>query len=129
MRKQKDGRYRAKVTIGVDGLGKTITKYVSGRTKRELEQAKADVREKYIAGIDEKAQTIMALDWILIFFNFFAQKKRPFGLRYFGLLSTSGSPATEVSNDSMPANNAAEPTTAQLTSDSIADVPIVAIAV
>ena len=68
----------------------------------------------------------------LIFFNFFAQKKRPFGLRYFGyfgLLWTSGSPATEVRSDRMPANNAAEPTTAQLTSDSIADVPIVAIAV
>lgn len=74
MKKQKDGRYRAKVTIGVDGLGKTITKYVSGRTKRELEQAKADVREKYIAGIDEKAQTIMALDWI---WQWYEAKRKP----------------------------------------------------
>ena len=66
-----------------------------------------------------------------MFLIFFAQKKRPFGLRYFyfGLLWTSGSPATEVRSDRMPANNAAEPTTAQFTSANMADVPIVAIAV
>ena len=64
-----------------------------------------------------------------MFLIFLHKKKRPFGLRYFGLFWISGSPATEVRSDRMPANNAAEPTTAQLTSDSIADVPIVAIAV
>lgn len=45
MGKQKDGRYRAKVTIG-DG----IVKYVSGRTKKELEAAKEAVRQEYITG-------------------------------------------------------------------------------
>ena len=31
MAKQKDGRYRAKITVGTDASGKSIVKYVSGR--------------------------------------------------------------------------------------------------
>ena len=42
---------------------------------------------------------------------------------------TSGRPATEVRRDRRPAKAAAEQTTAQFTSDRIAEVPIVAIAV
>ena len=34
MAKQKDGRYRAKITVGTDASGKSIVKYVSGRTKK-----------------------------------------------------------------------------------------------
>ena len=45
---QKDGRYRAKITVGTDASGKSIVKYVSGRTKKELEAAKAAAREKYV---------------------------------------------------------------------------------
>ncbi len=37
MPKQKDGRYRAKITVGLDGAGKPVYKYASGKTKRELE--------------------------------------------------------------------------------------------
>ena len=48
MAKQKDGRYRAKITVGTDASGKSIVKYVSGRTKKELEAAKAAAREKYV---------------------------------------------------------------------------------
>ena len=50
MAKQKDGRYRAKITVGTDASGKSIVKYVSGRTKKELEAAKAAAREKYVTG-------------------------------------------------------------------------------
>ena len=49
MAKQKDGRYRAKITVGTDASGKSIVKYVSGRTKKELEAAKAAAREKVFA--------------------------------------------------------------------------------
>ena len=34
MAKQQDGRYRAKVTVGKDANGKSVVKYVSGRTKK-----------------------------------------------------------------------------------------------
>ena len=41
MARQSDGRYRAKVTVGKDMNGGSVVKYVSGRTKKELEAAKA----------------------------------------------------------------------------------------
>ena len=46
--KQSDGRYRAKVTVGHDASGKAIVKYVSGRTKKELEAAKEEARKTYV---------------------------------------------------------------------------------
>ena len=36
MAKQKDGRYRAKITVGTDASGESIVKYVSGRTKKRV---------------------------------------------------------------------------------------------
>ena len=45
MARQSDGRYRAKVTVG-----NGIVKYVSGRTKKELEAAKEAIRQEYITG-------------------------------------------------------------------------------
>lgn len=48
--KQKSGLYRTKVKIGVDQNGKDIVKYVSGKTKRELEDAKREVIAHYITG-------------------------------------------------------------------------------
>lgn len=44
-KKQKDGRYRGKVTV--PGVGAV---YVSGRTTRELEQAKKAARERLLGG-------------------------------------------------------------------------------
>ena len=38
MAKQKDGRYRAKVTVGYDADGNAIVKYASGRTKKNWKQ-------------------------------------------------------------------------------------------
>ena len=46
--KQSDGRYRAKITVGHDSNGKAIVKYVSGRTKKELEAAKEEARRTYV---------------------------------------------------------------------------------
>ena len=48
--KQKSGLYRTKVKIGVDQNGKDINKWISGKTKRELEEARRRVIEQYIEG-------------------------------------------------------------------------------
>lgn len=50
MAKQKDGRYRAKITVGHTEDGKPVVKYASGRTKKELEANKEELRRTYIAG-------------------------------------------------------------------------------
>ena len=48
--KQKSGLYRARIKIGVDETGKDIYKYVSGKTQRELKQAKEEAIRYYITG-------------------------------------------------------------------------------
>ena len=48
--KQKSGLYRTKVKIGVAPDGKDIVKWVSGKTRKELEDAKREVVERYIGG-------------------------------------------------------------------------------
>ena len=48
--KQKSGLYRTKVKIGVGPDGKDIVKWVSGKTKKELEDAKREVIAYYITG-------------------------------------------------------------------------------
>ena len=71
MAKQKDGRYRAKITVGTDASGKSIVKYVSGRTKKELEAAKAAAREKYITGANAAPEGVLferyALTWYEVY--------------------------------------------------------------
>lgn len=47
-KKQKSGLYRSKVTIGADPNGKPVYKYISGRTRRELEDARQEVIAHYI---------------------------------------------------------------------------------
>lgn len=52
-KKQKSGLYRSKVKIGVDANGKDINKWISGKTKRELEQARREVEQHYILGVNK----------------------------------------------------------------------------
>ena len=47
---KKSKRYRAKVTVGHDADGQPVTKYVSGRTKKELEANKAEALRYYVHG-------------------------------------------------------------------------------
>ncbi|MBO7669697.1 MAG: tyrosine-type recombinase/integrase, partial [Oscillospiraceae bacterium] len=49
-KRQKSGLYRSHVKIGVDANGKPILKYISGRTKAELERARREVVARYITG-------------------------------------------------------------------------------
>lgn len=48
--KQKSGLYRARVKIGVDENGKDLYKYISGKTKKELEANRQKVIAYYIDG-------------------------------------------------------------------------------
>lgn len=59
MAKQKDGRYRAKITVGHDADGKPIVKYASGRTKKELEAAKEELIRAYITGNTDARRDVL----------------------------------------------------------------------
>lgn len=48
--KQKSGLYRTKVKIGVDEHGKDVFKYISGKTKKELELARQQTIRYYVTG-------------------------------------------------------------------------------
>lgn len=65
-KKQSDGRYRAKITIGHTADGKPVTKYVSGKTKREMEEAKAAARAYYVDGAERRDDVLFgeyAVQW------------------------------------------------------------------
>lgn len=49
-KKQTSGLYRTKVKIGVDSAGKDIVKWISGKTKKELEEAKQEVIKHFVEG-------------------------------------------------------------------------------
>ena len=72
--KQSSGLYRTKVKIGVDHDGKDIVKWVSGKTKKELEEAKREVIAYYIDGTglaDDRLFGEYAVEWFKI-------RKEPF---------------------------------------------------
>ena len=52
MSEKVDKRHRAKVIVGHDDFGKPIGKGASGRTKKELEEAKAELKRTYVEGIE-----------------------------------------------------------------------------
>lgn len=59
-KKQKSGLYRTKIKIGVDQDGKDINKWISGKTKRELEEARREVEQKYIGGVGLRDDMLFA---------------------------------------------------------------------
>ena len=66
MKKQRSGLYRTKVTLGIGADGKPIYKYISGKTKAELEAARRQVVEHYITGDALKADRLFgeyATEW------------------------------------------------------------------
>ena len=48
--KQKSGLYRARVKIGIGPDGKDVYKYISGKTKKELEADRQKAVTRFIAG-------------------------------------------------------------------------------
>jgi integrase len=73
-KRQKSGLYRTKVKIGVDADGKPLLKWISGKTKRELEESRREVEEFYISGTglrDDRLFGDFAVEWYRI-------RKEPF---------------------------------------------------
>lgn len=65
-KKQADGRYRAKITVGHTADGTPIFKYVSGRTRPELEKAKLAAIAYYVDGTAGQADRLFceyAIEW------------------------------------------------------------------
>ena len=73
-KKQKSGLYRSKVKIGEDAEGNPINKWISGKTKKELEQARKEVEDYYINGAGVASDRLFgeyAQEW-------FRVRKEPF---------------------------------------------------
>lgn len=68
MAKQKDGRYRKKITVGTGPDGNTIYKYASGKTKKELEANVEELRKRFITGSLEVEREVLfevyAANWV-----------------------------------------------------------------
>lgn len=65
-KKQKSGLYRTKIKIGVDADGKDLYKYISGKTRRELEQERQRVTAHYLEGrqsMPDRPFGSLAVDW------------------------------------------------------------------
>lgn len=65
--KQKSGLYRTKVKIGVDADGQPIHKWISGKTKRELESERQKVLSYYITGEKQQVDKLFgqcAVEWV-----------------------------------------------------------------
>lgn len=73
-KKQASGLYRTKIKIGVDENRKDIVKWISGKTKAELEQAKQEAIAYYITGTgleDDRLFGDYAVEWYRV-------RKEPF---------------------------------------------------
>lgn len=73
MKKQADGRYKSKIVVGYDADGKPIKKYVSGRTKKEFEQNKEELKKCFIGGGVEVRRDVLfetyARRWVSAYKN------------------------------------------------------------
>lgn len=68
--KQKSGLYRTKIKIGVGPDGKDIVKWISARTKKDLEERKREVIAYYIDGEGMAADQLFgpyAIEWFRTF--------------------------------------------------------------
>lgn len=69
MKKQKDGRYKSKVVVGERADGTKIVKYISGTTKRELEERRQEVLRKFRDGAAAEDRAVLATEWIYQYFD------------------------------------------------------------
>lgn len=66
MKKQANGMYRTKVTIGHDETGKAIYKWIQAPTQKKLEEEKRKIREYYIEGnaaANDQLFAVYCIDW------------------------------------------------------------------
>lgn len=69
MAKQNDGRYKSKVVVGHRGDGTPIVKWISGKTKKELERNRQRVLAEYRDGVSADARNVLAMEWIYEYFD------------------------------------------------------------
>lgn len=64
MKKRKDGRYMARVYLGLDENNRKKFKTVYGKTKSEVKQKESEIRLKFNKGIDVTAEHDTFGDWV-----------------------------------------------------------------
>lgn len=64
MKKQTDGRYRTKIIVGKKEDGTNITKWISGKTHKELEANRQKILAEYRDGAEPHSKYLLAIDWI-----------------------------------------------------------------
>jgi integrase len=64
MKKQADGRYKTKVVVGTRSDGTKVVKWVTAKTRREIEEKRQAAIIKYRDGAVGHLGTIMAMEWI-----------------------------------------------------------------
>lgn len=64
MGKQKDNRYRAKVTVGHHADGTAVYKYASGKTKKELAANVEELKKKYIGETIAVQREVLFKDYV-----------------------------------------------------------------
>lgn len=79
MKKQKDGRYRAKIAVGENADGSTRYKYLSARTRKELEDKKRRALADYRDGISEEdGRGMSASEWVMRYYlSVLAVRQKP----------------------------------------------------
>lgn len=71
MAKQKSGLYRTKVVIGHDRDGKPVTKYISGKTKKELEENRQEILRHYATGTQEAQREVLFSTYLSEWYELF----------------------------------------------------------
>lgn len=69
MRKQADGRFKTKVVVGTRADGTKVIKWITAKTKRELQEKRQAVLIKYRDGSAAAPADIMATEWIYRWFD------------------------------------------------------------
>ena len=81
-KKQKSGLYRTKIKIGVNPDGTDMFKYISGRTKAELEAERRRVVEYFIEGkksAPDRQFGAVAKDWFAALQKKVAREEKSIG--------------------------------------------------
>lgn len=69
MKRQADGRFKTKVVVGTRADGTKVVKWITGKTKRELEERRQAVLIRCRDGAAEQRTSVMTMEWIYRWFD------------------------------------------------------------
>ncbi|MBR5632821.1 MAG: site-specific integrase [Clostridia bacterium] len=69
MKRQADGRFKTKVVIGTRADGTKVTKWITAKSKKDLEAKRQAVLIKYRDGVSEQLSDVMATDFIMQYYE------------------------------------------------------------